>query len=88
MPGHWRQRGNSIELRAFVGRDPLNPRRFVYATRTIPGVGKREADKALAAFVADLAAGKLGRTGATVGDLLELRIDREFLRPAGGYLAR
>jgi integrase len=72
MAGHWRQRGNRIELRAFAGRDPLSGAKR-YATRTMPLVGKREANKALAAFVAELAAGKVVSTGAgrTIGDLLE-----------------
>ena len=72
MAGHWRQRGNRIELRVFAGRDPLSGAKR-YATRTIPMAGKREADKALAAFVADLAGGKVGSAGSgrTFGDLLE-----------------
>ncbi len=60
MPGHWRQRGDKVELRAFVGRDRST--RAGRSTRPIPGVGKRESDRALATFVADLAAGKGGRT--------------------------
>ena len=72
MAGHWRQRGNRIELRAFAGRDPLTGKKR-YATRSIPLVGKREADKALAAFVADLAEGRAPSTpaGRTIGELLE-----------------
>lgn len=71
MAGHWRQRGNSIELRAFAGRDPLTGKKR-YATRTIPLVGKREAEKALAIFVAELAEGKnVGNGAGTFGELLE-----------------
>ena len=44
MAGHWRQRGNRIELRAFAGRDPLTGKKR-HATRLILYVGKREADK-------------------------------------------
>lgn len=75
MPGHWRQRGNGIELRAFRGRDELSGRKR-YATRTIPMVGKREADKALAVFVAELSQGApVAQRGRTFGDLLERWFD-------------
>ena len=76
MAGHWRQRGNRIELRAFAGRDPLTGKKR-YATRAMPLVGKREADKALAAFVAELADGKTVGKGAgrTFGELLERWFD-------------
>ena len=72
MAGHWRQRGNRIELRVFVGRDPLSGAKR-YATRTIALAGKRDADRALAAFVAELAGGSVAITGSgrTFGDLLE-----------------
>ncbi len=71
MAGHWRQRGSGIELRAFRGRDELTGRKR-YATRTIPLVGKREADKALAAFVAELnQGGPVAQRGRSLGDLLE-----------------
>lgn len=72
MAGHWRKRGNCVELRAFAGRDPLTGKKR-YATRTIPLVGSRQADKALATFVAELAEGKaaVGGAGRTFGDLIE-----------------
>ncbi len=72
MAGHWRQRGKRIELRAFAGRDPLTGKKR-YATRSIPVVGKREADKALATFVAELEDGKAPGAPAarTFGELLE-----------------
>lgn len=50
MRGHWRVRGNSIELRVFVGRDPITGKQR-YRTKTIPKVGKRQAEEALAAFL-------------------------------------
>ncbi len=75
MAGHWRQRGKAIELRAFRGRDELTGRKR-YATRTIPLVGKREAEKALAAFVAELSKGApVAQRGRTFGDLLERWFD-------------
>lgn len=72
MAGHWRHRGNGIELRAYAGRDVLTGTKR-YATRTIPLVGKREADKALAGFVAELTMGKVAARGSgkTFGQLLE-----------------
>jgi integrase len=61
-PGVWR-------LRAFVGRDPLtgNP---VQAHQTLRG-SEKDARKALAKMVADVEGGKLDRTTATVGQLLD-----------------
>jgi integrase len=72
MAGHWRKRGQRVELRAYVGRDPLTGKKR-YATRTIPLVGKREADKALVAFLAELGNGKspCAPAGRTFGELLE-----------------
>jgi integrase len=72
MAGHWRKRGNRIELRAYVGLDPLTGRKR-YATRTIQLVGKREAEKALSAFVAELAGSHSSARGSgkTFGELLE-----------------
>ena len=46
MKGHVRRRGNSWELRAYLGVDPTTGR-AKYLTRTFRG-GKREADEALA----------------------------------------
>lgn len=51
--GHWRQRGDKIELRVYVGRDPLT-RKKKTETRTIPICGVREAEDALAEFVAEV----------------------------------
>ena len=72
MAGHARQRGNGTwELRAYVGRDPITGRKR-YATRTVAARGKREADKALAAFVASVGAGTARPSAAvTFGELVE-----------------
>ncbi len=69
MAGHVRKRGASWELRAFLGRDPLDGKRL-YATRTMKGT-KREAERALAAFVAEAERGVLATAGVLVGELLE-----------------
>jgi integrase len=55
MKGHVRRRGNSWELRAYVGVDPTT-NRAKYLTRTFHG-GKREADEALARFVTEVSGG-------------------------------
>lgn len=76
MAGHARQRGNGTwELRAYVGRDPVTGRKR-YATRTVAVKGKREADKALAAFVAAVGAGVARPSAAvTFSELVERWID-------------
>lgn len=76
VAGHWRQRGNAVELRAFAGRDALTGRKR-YATRTIPLVGKREADKALATFVAELSSSgaPTSQRGRSFGELLDRWFD-------------
>ncbi len=49
--GHVRERSpGSWELRAYAGRDALSGRKR-YKTKTVRAKGRREADKALAAFV-------------------------------------
>lgn len=68
MRGHLRVRGNSIELRVFVGRDPITGRQR-YRTKTIPKVGKRQAEEALAAFL--LQHGSASTSAATFGELVE-----------------
>ncbi|MDP9072470.1 MAG: site-specific integrase [Actinomycetota bacterium] len=68
MRGHLRRRADAWELRAYLGRDPVTGRKR-YATRTIHGVGKRQAERELAAFV--VAAGVRQATAATFGELLE-----------------
>lgn len=69
MAGHLRKRGEAWELRAYVGRDPLNGTRQ-YATRSFKGT-KREADRALAAFVVDVERGNVAAPSVTVAELLE-----------------
>jgi integrase len=65
-----RQRGaGSWELKAYLGRDAVSgEKRWAY--QTFRG-GKRDAQRALAAMVAQAERGALARTKATVGQLLE-----------------
>jgi integrase len=60
--GHW-------QLRAFAGFDPLTKRRKQLA-RTFHG-SEKEAGKALAAFVTEVAKGEVDKTSATVSELLD-----------------
>lgn len=69
MAGHITKRGDRLLLRVYAGRDPLTNRR-VWRSRTIPMVGERAAEKALAAFVTEVEGGQ-ARTPATFGELLE-----------------
>lgn len=64
--GHVRQRGDAWELRVYRGRDPLTGR-HQYRTKTVRGVGKREAERLLAAMVVEDEAPVSG----TFGDLAE-----------------
>jgi integrase len=64
-----RQRGKSWELRVYLGRDAVSGKKR-WATRTVRG-GKREAQRALSAMVAEADGGTLARTDVTVGELLE-----------------
>ena len=64
-----RRRGKSWELRVYLGRDAVSGKKR-WATRTVRA-GKREAQRALTAMVAEADTGTLARTDATVGDLLE-----------------
>jgi len=64
-----RQRGSSWELRVYAGRDVVTGRKR-WVTKTVRG-GKREAQRALAAMVADNDRGAHNHTNATVGELLE-----------------
>jgi hypothetical protein len=52
MRGHIRQRGDTWELRAYVGRDPVTGRKK-YLTRTFRG-GKWAAEEALTKFVVEV----------------------------------
>jgi integrase len=67
--GHWRQRGDKIELRVYVGRDPLT-RKKKTETETIPVCGARAADDALAAFVARVRRPVVS-SSVTFGELVE-----------------
>lgn len=69
MPGSMRQRGGSWKLKVYRGRDAVSGRKR-WAYRSFRG-GKREAQRALAAMVAEADRGGLARTTWTVGDLLE-----------------
>jgi integrase len=69
VSGFMRQRGGSWELRIYAGRDAVTGRKR-WVTRTVRG-GKREAQRALAAMVAEIDRGGTVRTTATVGELLE-----------------
>lgn len=82
MKGHVRRRGNSWELRAYVGVDPTTGR-AKYQTRTFRG-GKREADEALARLVAEVSGGGHAAKDTTLGELIRRWLDlvREDLSPS------
>ncbi len=70
MRGHVRERSpGSWELRAYAGRDALTGRKR-YKTKTVRAKGRREADKALAAFVTELEKSGVA-AGGTFGELVE-----------------
>jgi integrase len=69
MKGFIRQRGESWELRVFLGRDPVTGKKR-YASRSVRG-GKREAQSVLAEMVVQAERGLVARSAATVGELLE-----------------
>ncbi|MGO9912955.1 MAG: tyrosine-type recombinase/integrase [Acidimicrobiales bacterium] len=69
MRGHLRQRGESWELRVFVGNDPVTGRKK-YITRTFRG-SKRDAESALSKLVAAASTGGLAAQDTTVGDLVD-----------------
>lgn len=69
MSGFMRKRGSSWELRLYTGRDALTGKKQ-WTTRSVKGT-KREAERALAAFVAEADRGVLATPGVTVGELLE-----------------
>jgi integrase len=68
-----RRRGNSWELRAYVGLDPTTNRQK-YLTRTFRG-GKRQADEALAKFVTEVSGGGHGASDTTLNDLIAQWLD-------------
>ncbi|HET9441708.1 MAG TPA: hypothetical protein VFO65_00210 [Acidimicrobiales bacterium] len=70
MAGSMYRRGDVWVLRVYVGRDPLTGKKQ-WRSRSVPGT-RREAERALAALVTELAAGIPPRaTGRTVGELFE-----------------
>ncbi len=73
MQGYLRRRGESWELRAYIGTDPVTGKQR-YASRSFRG-GKREAQRLLAEMVLDAQRGVSVRRSATVGDLLEAWFD-------------
>lgn len=73
MKGHVRRRGNSWELRAYVGVDPTT-KRAKYLTRTFHG-GKREADEALARFVVEVSGGGHAAKDTTLSQLISRWLD-------------
>lgn len=82
MKGHVRRRGNSWELRAYVGVDPTTGR-AKYLTRTFRG-GKREADEALARFVTEVSGGGHAARDTTLNELIRRWLDlvRDDLSPS------
>ena len=79
MQGFMRQRGSTWELRVYAGLDPVT-RKKRYVSKTVRG-GKREAQRALTALVAEADRGVLARTNATAGELLE----RWFEQASGDF---
>jgi integrase len=69
MPGHIRQRGETWELRAYVGRDPVTGRKK-YLTRTFRG-GKRAAEQALTKFLVEVGGGGHASQDTTVSELIK-----------------
>ena len=64
-----RKRGESWELRVFLGNDPVTGKQR-YATKMSRG-GKREAQRKLAEMITEVERGLSVTTNATVGELLE-----------------
>ena len=69
MKGFMRQRGDSWELRVYLGTDPVTGKQR-YASRTVRG-GKRAAQRMLAELVTEAERDLLVRTNATAGELIE-----------------
>ncbi len=70
MRGHVRERSpGAWELRADAGRDALSGRKR-YKTKTVRVRGRRESEKALAAFVTELETSGVAADG-TFGELVE-----------------
>lgn len=68
MIGHIRQRGNSWELRAYAGTDPVSGKKK-YITRTVQGT-RKEAETALARLLVEVTGGAHAAADATVADLV------------------
>ena len=69
MQGSMRQRGDSWQLRVYLGRDPLNGEKR-WVSKTIKG-GKREAQRALASMVAAADDTGVAPSSGTVSELLK-----------------
>jgi integrase len=80
MRGFIRRRGQSWELRVYLGRDPVSGRKR-YSTRSMRGP-RRDAERLLREMVAAAEAGVAHRAGATFGELCET-----WLAHAKGHLA-
>lgn len=70
MKGFMRQRGAAWELRVYLGADPVSGKQR-YATKSVRGIGKREAQRLLNEMVVSAERGLEARTTTTVGDLLD-----------------
>src|SRR5580700_8189012 len=68
MRGSMRQRGDGWELRVYRGRDPLTGRKR-WTSRTVHG-GKREAERALNALIAEFDDQPIAPSNGSVGHLL------------------
>ena len=87
MQRSMRQRGDAWELMVYLGCDVVS-RRKRYSSKTVWG-GKREAQRALRALVAQAEAGSLAKTKAAVGELLEEWFDQaKGDRETCGYIDR
>lgn len=64
-----RRRGDSWQLRVYLGRDPLTGEKR-WTSKTVKG-GKREAQRALAAMVAAADGNEVASASGTVGELLD-----------------
>lgn len=69
MQGSMRRRGDSWQLRVYLGRDPLTGEKR-WTSKTVKG-GKREAQRALAAMVAAADGNEVASASGTVGELLD-----------------
>lgn len=70
MKGFIRQRGSAWELRVYLGADPVTGKQR-YATKSVRGVGKREAQRLLNEMVVKAERGLEAKTTTTVGELLD-----------------